>query len=271
MTDCKMQSARRDNCVVICDQHSADGTATEAWLNARKGCVTASNVHKIMGIKGEPSKSTTRDTYLYQLVAERLTGSVTEHPPTAAMKRGIEYEPDARRWYANRYGEVREVGFVFLDADKREAGCSPDGLVEDTDRGLELKVLMPPGHCRMLRKYRKSGEAALEAQHRLQVQYCMWVTGLPRWDLVYYEPPTTNLPVKVIEMQADEKLHAKFAEVVGAFCAEIKEVVETIKEEDDGRNRSIDRVGQRENRNRVDATERPGPALAGCAGENRLF
>jgi hypothetical protein len=187
------------------------------------------------------------------------------------MKRGIELEPDARQWYADRHGDVREVGFVFLDADKREVGCSPDGLIEGTDRGLEVKVLMPPGHCRMLRKYRKSGVAALEVQHRLQGQFCMWVTGLPRWDLVYYEPPILNLPVKVVEMRADAELHAAFEKVVSAFCAEIKEVVETIKEETDGRNRSIDCIGQREDRNRVDAAERPRATSAWRAGENRLF
>jgi hypothetical protein len=147
------------------------------------------------------------------------------------MKRGIELEPDARQWYADRHGDVREVGFVFLDADKREVGCSPDGLIEGTDRGLEVKVLMPPGHCRMLRKYRKTGVAALEVQHRLQGQFCMWVTGLPRWDLVYYEPPILNLPVKVVEMRADAELHAAFAEVVSAFCADIEAIVAEIKEQ----------------------------------------
>jgi putative phage-type endonuclease len=224
LADCKMRSTRTGNCVVICEQGTAE------WLTWRRGCVTASNVHKLIGIGGKPSTSTTRDTYLYQLVAERLTGSVTESFVSDAMKRGIEQESDARNWYAERHGEVREVGFVFLDAEKREIGCSPDGLVEGTDRGIEVKVLMPPGHCRVLRKFRKGGESTLPIDHRLQVQFCMWVTGLPRWDLVYYEPPILNLPTKVIEMQADVELHAAFAEVVGAFCAEIAAIVAEIME-----------------------------------------
>jgi putative phage-type endonuclease len=229
MTDCRMQSTRGrdDNCVVMCEQH------TEAWLRWRRGCVTASNVHRIIGVNGTASKADTRKTYRNQLVAERITHSVTENYVSQPMKRGIEHEPDARKWYAERYGEVREVGFVLDDPQNRQVGCSPDGLVEGTNRGLEIKVLMPPTHCGVLHglKHCKDPMKAVKREYRLQVQYCMWVTGLPRWDLVYYEPPILGLPVKVIEMQADAKLHAAFAEVVGAFCAEIAEIVAEIKEQ----------------------------------------
>jgi putative phage-type endonuclease len=227
LADCKMRSTRTGNRVVMCEQHGME------WLTWRRGCVTASNVHRIIGVNGEASKAPARKTYRNQLVAERITHSVTENYVSQPMKRGIEHEPDARKWYAERYGEVREVGFVLDNPQNRQVGCSPDGLVEGTDRGLEIKVPTPPVHCGVLHglKHCKDPMNAVKREYRLQVQFCMWVTGLPRWDLVYYEPPILNLPTKVIEMQADVELHAAFKEVVGAFCAEIAAIIAEIREE----------------------------------------
>lgn len=225
LADCDVKGGRPGNRVAVCDQRSSE------WINWRRGCVTASAVHKIIGLKGKPSTSATRDTYLYEIAAERVTGTCGDHHVTQAMERGIEQEPKPRQWYAANVRPVTEVGFVFLDPDRREIGASPDGLCED--RGLEVKVLLSKNHCRMLCKMARADNEAdvIDPEHRLQMQFGMWVTGLKLWDYVLYSPPVLNMPNKVVTIKADEALHAAFDEVVPAFCTEVCAAVKAIKGE----------------------------------------
>lgn len=65
-----------------------------AWLAERAGCLTASRMKDAMAFlrNGDPTKERTR--YMYELLAERLTGSSVPHVVTPAMERGLEYEDE---------------------------------------------------------------------------------------------------------------------------------------------------------------------------------
>jgi len=225
LADCGVVGGREGNIVSTCEQGTAE------WLTMRRGCLTASKCSVVIGIKGEPSKSATRDTYMYELAAERITGSATDTFVNAAMQRGTELEPMARQWYVDHYGPVREVGFVFRDPVTRDIGASPDGLCENG--GLEIKCLLPSTHARHLHKMAlaKDPAAVVDLGHRMQCQFSMFVTGLKQWDYCLYSPPILSLPCRVVTIHADEKLHDCMSTYLPEFCAEVSAAVDAIRKE----------------------------------------
>lgn len=157
------------------------------WLAARLGIPSASMFAKIVTTKG--SWSTSADTYINQLVAERLTGEREEVFQSHHMIRGTELEPDARDLYSlMTNSEVIEVGFCLHDT--LAAGCSPDGLIGENG-GLEIKCPAPSTHVEYLRG------GVLPSKYKQQVMGCLWITGREWWDFVSYHPTMKPLIVRV--------------------------------------------------------------------------
>ena len=194
--------------VISVDQGSAN------WFAARLGIPTASRIGDIVTTRGEPCKGTGRTTLMHTLVCERLTRVPEMGHSTAAMERGSELEPKARRWYEFESGaDVQQVGFI-KHADGY--GASPDGLMIEvgTGKGLEIKCPMHRGMIAAILSERPpSGYIG-------QIQFSMWVTGLQSWDLLVYTPEA-EIPNRIWTIGADEKLHKAYAELVPAFCAEL--------------------------------------------------
>jgi len=157
------------------------------WLAARLGIPSASMFAKIVTTKG--AWSTSADTYINQLVAERLTGEREEVFQSHHMIRGTELEPDARDLYSLMTdSEVTEVGFCLHDT--LAAGCSPDGLIGE-DGGLEIKCPAPSTHVEYLRG------GVLPSKYKQQVMGCLWITGREWWDFMSYHPTMKPLIVRV--------------------------------------------------------------------------
>lgn len=267
MADCGCTNGAPGERVVLCEQRSSE------WLTIRRGVVTASHTSEIVGLRGEPSKAKARKTYLYQLVAERITGSAAEHFVTRAMERGTELEPRARDWYAERHGPVVVPGFVWGDLTRKDIGGSPDGIC--AERLLEIKCMTPPVHCEFLAHAARLESAdvtlAIDVAHRLQMQALMWICGVPLCDYLAYSPPHLRLPCRVITVSADASLHAAFDVEIVKFAEQVTEATEAIKEGGYVGEGSIDTGGQRENHNGADATEPVGAATPSGAGTDRLF
>jgi exodeoxyribonuclease (lambda-induced) len=108
---------------------------TAEWHNERLGLFTASEIHKLMGIKGlgEMGK-----TYAFEKAVETLFGKVEDNFVSYDMERGIELEPLAfakfKELKSLEFLEVEECGFFKKDF----YGASPDGLVSD-NAVLEIK------------------------------------------------------------------------------------------------------------------------------------
>lgn len=184
------------------------------WHIARLGKVTASHAADVVTITGKATANKARETYRNEVLAERMTGKITQHFTNDAMKRGTELEPRARAWYELETGNsVRQVGFVVRD-DVAGAGCSPDGLVGDT-HGMEIKC--PLTHT-LIGKLLSGNEAS--AEYMMQIQFCMWVCGLPAWDLVLFSD-NAGVPSHIYTIAADEKLQSAFDVHVPAFIAEL--------------------------------------------------
>jgi putative phage-type endonuclease len=110
---------------------------TQEWFDQRKGKLTSSEIHKILG-KGRSKEEIFGDTaksYLMSKVSEQLGGFV---PPLSnnALDHGTEAEPAAISFYEKKYGlEVVDAPFV---AYNDFYGGSADGFVGD-DGLIEVK------------------------------------------------------------------------------------------------------------------------------------
>lgn len=106
------------------------------WHEQRLGSFTASEIHKLMGVRGlgETGKS-----YAIEKAIEQLYGEVDDNFTSYDMERGTELEPLA---FA-KFKEIQELEWVhvyncgFFNYGNN-AGASPDGLVGD-DAILEIK------------------------------------------------------------------------------------------------------------------------------------
>ena len=96
---------------------------SDAWLEARRGIITASTVGKLLTSTGKVANNDTSRTLAETLALERLTGRVQYTPPSFDMRRGSILEDDARNVYADRYGPVTEVGFGRIDEDGYSYGA----------------------------------------------------------------------------------------------------------------------------------------------------
>lgn len=158
---------------------------TPEWLYSRCGCVTASRLADVMS-KGKNGKSAaSREKYKLELLAEIVTGRMTEHYVSQAMDFGTENEPLARTVYELSQGvEVEQVGFVLHPRIKR-SGASPDGLIGDTGL-VEIKVPNTTTHL----NYLLAG--VVPEEYKPQMLWQMACTERRWCDFVSYDPRLPN-------------------------------------------------------------------------------
>ena len=109
---------------------------SQEWFKKRYGRFTASEIYKILGIRGlgETGKS-----YAIDKAIEQLYGEMEENFVSYDMQRGTELEPLA---FA-KFKELKELDFLEVEncgffEFEEHAGASPDGLVSD-NAILEIK------------------------------------------------------------------------------------------------------------------------------------
>ena len=109
---------------------------SESWYNARLGKFTASEIYKLMGVRG---LGETGKNYAIEKAIEHLFGKNEETFVSYDMQRGIELEPLA----FNKFKDIMDLNFIgvencgFLNICDN-SGASPDGLVNNNDI-LEIK------------------------------------------------------------------------------------------------------------------------------------
>jgi hypothetical protein len=178
------------------------------WLEARLGVPTASQFHRIVTPKTLKASSQAVG-YRNELLAEWLLGESGDEHKSQFMARGSDIEDEARRWYEfDRGVTVERAGFCLTD--DRKIGCSPDGLVGE-DGGVEIKILAAYKHVGALL-------ATDDAEHRCQIQGCLYVTGRRWWDRVYYHP---TLPSVVHRMHRDEEFIGRLASELVSFLVDV--------------------------------------------------
>ena len=182
---------------------------SEEWLKARLGIPTATGFENIVTATGK--KSSGQIKYMAELIEESILGLQDNTFRSNFMERGNQLEPLARSAYEFITGnDVIQVGGVYLDEHK-EAMVSPDGLIPELKKGLELKCPKMSTHIRYLL------EGGVPAEYIVQVQANLWVTGYDTWDFVSYCPEYQKQTIYLYTAKRDEVLMKAFDKLIPQF------------------------------------------------------
>ena len=199
--------------VIYCEQGSPE------WHQARCGIISASNMKSLFTSRGEKTASGVRETYLNQVIAERLMQKPMETFQSYDMERGTQLEAQARANFEMYLDvTVQEVGFHMHD--DHDIGCSPDGLFADT--GVEIKCPKANTHVRYMRSKK------LPTEYIQQVQGTMYVMNLDRYYFMSYHP---DLKPIIIEVKRDNELIDKAADILIAAANIVKTETENLNEQ----------------------------------------
>lgn len=144
------------------------------WYSLRLGKFTASEIHKLLGIKG---LGQTGETYIYEKACEIVFGVDEEDNFTSYdMQRGINLEPIAFR----KFKELKDLEFIEVKESYffpygEDAGASPDGVVGN-DAVLEIKC---PRSNKFF-KYIKYGISEIDNVYMAQMQFQMLCSNSQR-------------------------------------------------------------------------------------------
>lgn len=191
------------------------------WHALRVGKVTASRVADIMR-KTKSGVSASRQRYLGELVAERLTGQPYIGFKSADMEWGNATEEAARDYYAFiRDAALAQVAFVDHPTISM-AGASPDRLVGD-DGLLEIKCPATHTHIETL------FGAAIEPDYHKQMLWQMACTGRQWCDFVSYDPRLpANLSIHVRRVERDAAEIEAMEAAVMQFLREVDDTVDVL-------------------------------------------
>ena len=147
----------------------------------RTGKITASMASVILS-KGRGKNEIfgkTALTYAQQLAAERM-GVMYDDIDTWQMEWGRENEPIAASVYAeSRKVELWKPGFI-IHPEYDFIGCSPDFIIRDTFKLIEIKCPQVKNHM----NYLFNGMA----DHEKQVNFQLMVTGYAEAELITFNP-----------------------------------------------------------------------------------
>lgn len=169
------------------------------WLDLRADRFTASNAADLLSKgKDKDGLSKTIKKLINSRAMQKRTGwiddSAMSYSEKEAVTRGLVYEEEARQWYQRQTGRnVVECGFVERGS---YIGCSPDGLVCDELRTVQIKIPMPANFV----------EAILNGwkDYVPQCHFERFVCCFKVADLVIYSPELQT--GKIIEIPADREI-----------------------------------------------------------------
>jgi hypothetical protein len=180
---------------------------SEAWLAARCGILTASEMSRIITPTLKVARNEKASAHLFELLAQRLNGYVEPHYISDDMLRGQVDEIEARLLYAKHYAPVEEVGFITNDQWGFVIGYSPDGLVGD-DGLIECKS----------RRQKFQAETIISGrvpdEYRIQIQTGLLVTGRKWCDFISY---CGGMPMVTIRMESDAEIQGAIVQAATVF------------------------------------------------------
>jgi len=186
---------------------------SQEWFKARCGKVTASGFSKVMA-KGQGK---IRKSYIYKLLAERISGISTENSFTSpSLERGTVKEDEARANYSLERGlTIQEVGFVEYDEN---IGCSPDGLIYGRGHKLKggIEIKCPDSHTHV--EYLLNGFPSV---YKVQVQGNMWICGSDWWDFISYDDRVKGKELYIERILRDDEYIENLENEVNLFVKEM--------------------------------------------------
>lgn len=195
---------------------------TDEWMLSRMGVITASAAHSIIKKgRSKGSKSEQRKTYMNKLISQIGTRALPDPISFKQAEWGHENEPLARDAFeAKELKIVTQCGFVYKDESLR-CGISPDGLLMDERKGLEIKCpYTSEVHADTLLN------GTIKPEYITQIQYSMWVTGWESWYFCSFDKRWVG--------GSDNKLYVtcvdKDTEIMKRFDDEIPEFIHDMDE-----------------------------------------
>lgn len=157
---------------------------TVEWFEARKGKFSASEIHKLMG---KTINTDTAQTYILEKATEEISEIIIDPFDNKAMEYGRTWEPVAKSYYSEVTGhKVNDFGFKLLN---EHAGCSPDGLIDGQQKGLEIKCpYLPINHTKHLLIENQEQLKSERKEYYYQVMFSMLCFGFKEWDFVSFSP-----------------------------------------------------------------------------------
>lgn len=193
---------------------------TENWFISKSGVVSASNAHYLLMGR----KTAGRATYMDSLISQIATGMIPEEIKAAPLQWGKDYEEDARDAYsAATFEAIEEESFIYQDTNMR-AGISPDGLIVDEDKGLELKC---PWSSKVWCAFAGRGE--IKKEEIAQVQFSLFITGFKSWGFAKYDPRNVNCKkLHYVEIFRDEDMIAKLEKGLAEFIEDMDKALDNL-------------------------------------------
>ena len=177
---------------------------SEEWFNLRKGKITSSEIHKIMGdAKGKELLTETAKSYLLEKISESLGGFSTP-AIGAALDWGTDLEETAREIYQAQTGNVTtKCSFMAVNDFY---GGSPDAIVEP-DGVIEIKC--PYGSANHFKYGLISSASDLKkvaTGYYYQCMSHMLVTGAKWCDFISFDPRVhADYMMFVFRLERDEE------------------------------------------------------------------
>ena len=187
---------------------------TDAWLEIRRGKVTASRVADVLA-KTKTGVSASRANYLIELALQRVTGVIEPSYKNDAMQWGTDNEQTARTAFEVAHNVfVDQVAFVDHPTIK-DFGCSPDGVIGDS-----LIEIKSPYQSAVHWSYFKDG---CPSKYYTQIQAQMSCTGAKSVWFVSFDP---RMPARsqlyIEEVMREEEFIKKMEEEVLKFLNEVE-------------------------------------------------
>ena len=193
---------------------------SEAWKAMRLGKVTASKMKDLMSNGRGTALSKMSETYMMDLIAERLTGESKPFFENDAMRWGTETEPQARAMFELREGfDVEEVAFIEYDD---YVGMSPDGLIGD-DGLIEIKCTNTSTQI----KRALSDDYAADYKDQIQMQ--LWVSNRKYCYFLSFDPRLDCAAGYLLQkVERDEEYILKMTEKTLAFVNKMNELLSVL-------------------------------------------
>jgi putative phage-type endonuclease len=195
---------------------------TADWYAQRVGKVTASRIADVVA-KTKTGWGASRDNYMADLIAERLTGQTAERYTNAAMQWGTDKEPEAVAAYEFlKDCETSEVGFIQHPTIEM-SGASPDRRVS-VDGLVEFKCPNTATHIDTILSGSIAGKYILQMQWQMACDNRKWC------DYVSFDPRMpANLQLFVKRVDRDNPMIADLEKDVIKFLGELEFKIEELK------------------------------------------
>lgn len=196
-------------------------TEDDVWQKERLGKFTSSKIGNLMsrGRKKDSVWGQMAMSYIYEKIAEKMTGVPHYVPETRAMEWGTDHEAEAIQKYNELTGNnALPMGKVFIKFNDN-CGGSPDGYV-DEDGVIEVKC--PYNSANHIETFI---ERTIKKEYLYQCQGNMLFSNREWCDFISYDPRMPEeMQIVIIRVERDNEICDSISERIQEAAEKIIEI-----------------------------------------------